>query len=220
MAWSLDYKRQYQREWMRKWRANHPERVRSLSKLNYAKQKEKPGFLEQHAALARQRAAEQPEKIKEIAIRTYIKHRKRWLEYAARYRAEHVDMLKAYFANHYRENADRIKKRISEYRRADPERDKIIGHNKRARKRANGGKLSPNIVALLMCEQNGKCAYCLIDLRETTTHLDHVVPIKLGGTNTDDNMQLTCQTCNCRKNAKHPSAFLAEFMRPILEART
>jgi 5-methylcytosine-specific restriction endonuclease McrA len=39
-------------------------------------------------------------------------------------------------------------------------------------------------------------------------HLDHITPITLGGSNTDDNMQLLRQRCNNQKYNKHPIDFM------------
>lgn len=41
-------------------------------------------------------------------------------------------------------------------------------------------------------------------------HLDHVMPLALGGSNTDDNMQLLRDRCNLQKHAKHPVDFMQE----------
>jgi 5-methylcytosine-specific restriction endonuclease McrA len=33
------------------------------------------------------------------------------------------------------------------------------------------------------------------------------MPLKLGGSNWPENLQLLCRTCNLRKNAKHPDVW-------------
>lgn len=40
--------------------------------------------------------------------------------------------------------------------------------------------------------------------------MDHIMPLALGGTNTDDNIQLLCPTCNRSKHAKHPVDFMQQ----------
>lgn len=135
---------------------------------------------------------------------------------SAKRRAEKGAELKIYFRQHHSENAERKRAAVKAWRLANPEKARIGGHNKRAKKRANGGKMSPGLVDRLFSEQGGLCVYCFSDLSETGYHLDHYMPIVLGGRNNDPNAQLTCPTCNCRKNAKHPLDFLAEIMTPIL----
>lgn len=39
-------------------------------------------------------------------------------------------------------------------------------------------------------------------------HIDHIMPLALGGSNTDDNIQLLRQRCNNQKCAKHPVDFM------------
>jgi hypothetical protein len=82
-----------------------------------------------------------------------------------------------------------------------------IRNNRRARKIAAGGKLSKDLAQRLYILQKGKCPCCLRPL-EDDYHLDHIQPLALGGTNTDDNIQLMRGTCNNQKNAKHPIDFM------------
>ena len=39
-------------------------------------------------------------------------------------------------------------------------------------------------------------------------HLDHINPLALGGSKTDEKIQLLRATCNLQKNAKHPVDFM------------
>ena len=54
-----------------------------------------------------------------------------------------------------------------------------------------------------------KCQICGADLSRTRTpstgkiHIDHIVPLDLGGTNDPTNMQILCDSCNCEKSAKN-----------------
>lgn len=84
---------------------------------------------------------------------------------------------------------------------------RIGGHNRRARKRENGGKLSPGLTDKLFTHQRGKCPCCGLPLGKDY-HLDHCMPLALGGTNTDDNMQLLRAKCNMQKHTAHPVAFM------------
>lgn len=57
--------------------------------------------------------------------------------------------------------------------------------------------------------QNGHCPICRVFLANRY-HVDHVMPIALGGTNNKENIQLLCARCNIEKGAKHPMTFLQE----------
>ncbi len=55
----------------------------------------------------------------------------------------------------------------------------------------------------LMLKQRCKCVYCKKSLKREF-HKDHIVPLKNGGSNSIDNIQLLCPTCNLSKGAKDP----------------
>ena len=133
------------------------------------------------------------------------------------------DRIKARVSAHQKENQDaaneRTKKYIAKYperhrahckawEKANPEAVARKSHDRRARKNFAGGKLSKGITTALMTQQGGECVYCKTDIREDY-HLDHRMPLKLGGAHADGNMQLTCPQCNRKKGAKHPDIFAA-----------
>lgn len=71
------------------------------------------------------------------------------------------------------------------------------------RRVASGQMPSTKAVAAMKEAQGGKCKYC----NGAAEHLDHIMPIKLGGTNELANLQWLCKTCNLKKGAKHPDDF-------------
>lgn len=92
----------------------------------------------------------------------------------------------------------------------NPEKVKVLKENYRARKKANGGKLSTDIIQTLLSKQNSKCTCCGADLMQTGYHLDHIMPLALGGANDDSNVQLLTPKCNLSKGAKHPDDWAKE----------
>ena len=90
---------------------------------------------------------------------------------------------------------------------ANPEARRIHRQNRRARKLQSGAGLSSGLVAKLFELQSGKCPCCNQPLGEDF-HLDHQMPLALGGSNTDGNMQLLRAKCNMQKTAKHPVEFM------------
>jgi len=103
--------------------------------------------------------------------------------------------------------AAKNKKDYAAMRLSDPEKirakDRILSHTRRVRSRDNGGKLSIDLVPRLLGLQKGKCRACGKPLKNDY-HIDHIMPIKLGGTNTDGNCQLLHSKCNMTKGAKLP----------------
>lgn len=126
--------------------------------------------------------------------------------YAA-WKAKHPEIGKARSAAWRAANPDREKSNHKAWRAANPEAYKIHNQNRRALKVGNGGVLSKGLSAKLFKLQKGKCACCGIPLGDKY-HLDHIMPLSLGGSNTDDNMQLLRQRCNNQKHAKHPVDFM------------
>lgn len=90
--------------------------------------------------------------------------------------------------------------------RMNADKARVYEHNRRALKKGRGS-LSLDIVQRLLTEQKGLCLYCKADLSETTPQIDHIMPLALGGSNTDNNVQLLCRPCNSAKGAKHPDDF-------------
>jgi 5-methylcytosine-specific restriction endonuclease McrA len=107
----------------------------------------------------------------------------------------------------YAISSEKQKARGAAWRKANPEIRRIAHQNRRAQKRKNGGILSAGLPAKLFNLQKGKCP-CCNKLLGDNFHLDHIMPIKLGGANTDDNMQLLRATCNLQKSASHPIDFM------------
>lgn len=156
---------------------------------------------------------------------TWVKNNK---EKAAAYQKEYAekkrDALKQYAAEYYLENAERKKEAArkwlsenrekanatkSKYRKANPNSHRAEKHNRMARIANNGGRLSVGLGAKLFRLQRGKCACCGLPLGDDY-HLDHIMPLALGGSNTDDNIQLLRSKCNLQKNAKHPVEFMQQ----------
>jgi 5-methylcytosine-specific restriction endonuclease McrA len=79
---------------------------------------------------------------------------------------------------------------------------------RRALMRGAKGELSVGLFDKLYKYQQGKCACCKEDLKKVKPHMDHIMPLALGGSNTDNNIQLLCSTCNHKKHAKHPIEFM------------
>lgn len=177
---------------------------------------------EKERAYALAWAAANPEKKKANKKRYYDRHAKDVIEKAIAWRTENAEHVKAYDAARYWSDPTAGRERVAAYRAANPERVKeyssayrlenleayrIHEHNRRERKRGNGGQLSSGLFEKLFKLQKGLCPCCKQPLGDTP-HLDHIMPLALGGTNSDDNMQLLRSTCNQQKHAKHPIDYM------------
>ena len=86
-----------------------------------------------------------------------------------------------------------------------------LSHRRRAKKAGNGGSFTPAQIDDLYRMQKGLCAEpsCRCRLRGKY-HIDHIIPVDLGGTSWITNLQLLCPPCNRRKSNKDPIAWAQE----------
>jgi 5-methylcytosine-specific restriction endonuclease McrA len=139
------------------------------------------------------------------------------------YRAANPEYIKARRAAHYAANAEREKALSRLWHEANAEKAAAISRDwrranygkvlayartRRARHRGAEGSHTAEDIAALFAKQRGTCAVCKCKL--TKYHIDHVIPLVLGGSNYITNIQLLCPTCNTSKGAKHPIQFMQE----------
>lgn len=140
----------------------------------------------------------------------------------AKYRAAHPEKVKAGIDAWRIENKTKANASSTSWAAANPEKVlassaawkksnkqavHIHNQNRRALRVGNGGVLSKGLTDRLFKIQKGLCACCRQPLGDDY-HLDHIMPLALGGTNTDNNMQLLTATCNMQKHAKHPIDYM------------
>ena len=128
---------------------------------------------------------------------------------SAKYYALNADLVRERQSTYRNSNREMLRERMSKWKRKNPEKVRINWQNRRAMKVVNGGRLSACLADKLLKLQRGKCACCGLSLGNNY-HLDHIMPLALGGTNTDDNIQLLRSECNMQKNAKHPVDFMRQ----------
>lgn len=123
------------------------------------------------------------------------------------YRAANPEKSKAADDKWRIENPEKAKAFYSQWQKDHPNERRIFRQNRRARKTESGGELSKGLAEKLFKLQRGKCPCCAKPLGNDY-HLDHKIPLALGGSNTDDNMQLLTAACNLQKGSKPPEAFM------------
>jgi 5-methylcytosine-specific restriction endonuclease McrA len=95
-------------------------------------------------------------------------------------------------------NPEAVAEANRKWRRENPERAALTSRLKKQRRRAAG--------VLTIADWQGVLALygsdCLSCGSDDPPTIDHVVPIIQGGSNTVDNVQPLCRTCNTRKGRK------------------
>lgn len=154
--------------------------------------------------------AANPQKVKALKAADYSANKDSRNAKNAAWRIANPDKMKAYKAKWRAANPDKLYAQQVAYLAANPEIMRIRNHNRRAKVRENGGIISKDLAEKLFKLQMGKCACGCKQSLGSDYELDHRMPIALGGTNTDDNMQLLRKRCNRQKNAKHPIEFMQQ----------
>lgn len=119
-------------------------------------------------------------------------HRERGRETSAAWRAK---------------NRDKDAAASRKWRSKNPEHSRMLSKARRAR--VQGARTEPitkGDIAAIKSRQKGKCAVCRERLGKQ--HIDHIVPLALGGEHAKRNLQLLCPRCNLSKSSKHPNDFM------------
>jgi 5-methylcytosine-specific restriction endonuclease McrA/uncharacterized protein (UPF0212 family) len=207
------------------WVVANSERVATSSSAYYQANKER--VAERHAAYRSENKAKisasiaawrtANKEIIDIKSRAWLDaNRDKYDKYQTLYRAENREKEAARSAAWYAANKERRNQLTAAWAAANPDARRIHKHNRRARESQNGGALSKGITEKLFKLQQGKCACCGESLFTLPSgkvdgkkvHLDHIMPLSKGGTNTDQNMQLLTSTCNLEKHKKDPIDFM------------
>jgi 5-methylcytosine-specific restriction endonuclease McrA len=170
------------KEYQKQWREAHKKNRAQYGKQYYAENKAELSE-RAHARYLRNR-----EKILAKQKVVYRAAPKRFIERAAKWN---------------RENSDRHNEIGSQWSRNNREKTRLYWQNRRARIKASGGRVSHEELVALREKQRDKCAACQSRLG-TKLHLDHVMPLILGGRHEIDNIQLLCRSCNSSKGGMHP----------------
>jgi len=103
------------------------------------------------------------------------------------WRSLNREKFSARYAVYMAANQEKRRDREAAIRAAQPEKHRAFNANRRARKR------------------QGKCAHPRCRKRISNGyHIDHIIPLAIGGSNDRRNLQLLCRQCNLSKHTTHP----------------
>lgn len=144
---------------------------------------------------------------RESARRRYHADPEKFIAQAKEWRAENPDVARSSAKSWRDKNPERVQWQNQKWPKENPEARRAIHSRRKARKLGDSGPpYSGADVKELLKKQGGKCAYCAVRLKGKY-HVDHVMPLALGGSNSKSNIQITCPDCNLKKHALHPIDF-------------
>lgn len=124
------------------------------------------------------------------------------------WREQNHERALAYDRRYRIDNPEKVKEARRKWSQANP--DAVVAlRNRRKAKKVAGGSYTKHQIAELHKKQRYRCAACGCSTKKKR-HADHIIPLKLGGSNDITNIQILCPLCNMRKNAKHPIDFAQE----------
>lgn len=146
---------------------------------------------------------------KTIARQWHADNRERSRAAALKWRHDNIEQARSTAIQYRRRNKQRDTELQRQRRQINPDYFKQIYHRRRARINA----AVPQRWKRSDCP-NHLCYWCGTELVDTMTHVDHIMPIALGGPATPDNEANTCASCNKRKTDKHPLVWIAQLVTP------
>lgn len=134
------------------------------------------------------------------------------------YRSANREKLAAYQSAYYAARPGKLSAQNAKYYAENPDKYAAKTRNRRARINNAEGKHTAADIRAIFEKQCGICANCqtkLFKLGANKYHVDHIMPLALGGSNWPSNLQCLCPTCNLKKHAKDPIDWAKENGRLI-----
>lgn len=153
---------------------------------------------------------ENPEKAKRINKKSIAANKEKISQRYNTWYYENLDYHKKW----REQNREAVNFSASKYRKNNPEKVLALNASRRALRSGSVGTHTSDDVFKMLKLQKHKCANCLTDI-SNAYHVDHIMPLALGGSNWPENLQCLCPTCNLKKNAKHPIDWAQENGRLI-----
>lgn len=109
-------------------------------------------------------------------------------------------------------NPEKRKELARIYHENHRDEGRVRVRNRRARKRSVGGSHTAADVDRIFDLQKGHCTMCLGPLFKGKFHVDHYMPLALGGSNDRRNLHLLHKKCNLSKGARHPADHALNYL--------
>lgn len=219
---NVDKDRERRRAWREKNKesVNRKDRERKRERWHYDKE-----YKDRVQQRRREWNARNPEnqraydKAKLEKIRNDPERKEKKRKYHNEWREKNRETVTENNRRYVEKNRDKVNQRNREWHKRNPEYARQKSAQRRAMKKETMVGEVPTRIDILV-RQGGMCANCKSKEEEIAPHImkghlvrwhvDHIMPLALGGTHTADNVQVLCARCNYDKGSKHPIDFAHE----------
>lgn len=171
---------------------------------------------------------ENREKLVEKSAKYYNENKDKAAKSSKKWAEKNKEKVRKIKREHYERNASEVKRKAAEWGKRNPEKVALKGklyrlknrervnayaRNRRSRVSDADGYHCDSDILKMLSNQDWKCANCKIDLSldgPEKYHVDHIMPLFLGGSNWPENLQCLCPKCNLAKGAKDPIDWASE----------
>lgn len=142
-------------------------------------------------------------------IRYWERNKEKVYAYQEKWNENNIERVRENAKNrqtrYRRRHPDRIKNSLHKHLQKFPEKYRIKGANRRARKANNGGSFTPEQWNVICLRFGNRCPSCG---SRGQLGPDHIIPISKGGSSDASNIQPLCLRCNSRKGNRIIVCFL------------
>jgi 5-methylcytosine-specific restriction endonuclease McrA len=140
---------------------------------------------------------------KDYSARYHEAHREKKIARAKKHYDEHTEARKRYISEWIKRNPDKhrgyMKRWESENHAAVVAKSRRGHHNRKVRVKAAEGSWTLQEWQALLDQYDHRCLACNKQEPEIKLTMDHVIPLSKGGSNSIDNIQPLCVSCNSKK---------------------
>lgn len=151
--------------------------------------------------------AEHPDKVAEVKRQSRLKkidaYKAQERAYYRANREKRIAYSRRYHKLDRQQNPEKYRERNRRYKAQNPDKVRQDNHIRRVRRLGADGKHTASDIRRQYRAQKGRCYYCNQPLGDAY-HVDHVIPLSRGGSNSPENIVIACPTCNLSKADKLP----------------
>lgn len=148
-------------------------------------------------------------KVRAASLTYYYKNKEISLISRREWKVKNKDRISDVAAKRYQDQRDKILTYNKQWLKDNKIKARTYCSKRRVKILNNGGNFTKTDIDNLYKLQNATCVICRESIK-SEFHIDHITPVKSGGSNDKYNIQLLCKQCNMKKSAKDPIKFMQQ----------